>query len=159
MAIERPGIVFSQRCIIQREDKRVLLLKRADTDAHAPGLWEFPGGKIDFGEIDEAQALLGKEVHLAALLREIWEETGLVPTNIAPLASLSSRVILDGPYTGYIHLVATYDGKIASVTEVKLRPHEHSQFIWETWPIMARDYSLTREARKAIDDFLAEGTR
>ena len=51
--------------IIRRGDQ-VLVLRRADTDAIGPGTWEFPGGKIRFGEELEE-----------ALLREIAEESGL----------------------------------------------------------------------------------
>lgn len=45
---------------------RVLLQKRAP-DRSMAGLWEFPGGKVDSGELPEA-----------ALVRELREELGIV---------------------------------------------------------------------------------
>jgi 8-oxo-dGTP diphosphatase len=47
------------------EDGRVLLQQRAPGRAMA-GLWEFPGGKVDAGELPEA-----------ALVRELREELGI----------------------------------------------------------------------------------
>lgn len=45
---------------------RILLVKRSLDDISGPGDWEFPGGKVEFGETPEN-----------ALKREISEETGL----------------------------------------------------------------------------------
>jgi mutator protein MutT len=46
-------------------DGKILITRRLDT-AHLPGLWEFPGGKVEPGETLKA-----------ALMREIREELGL----------------------------------------------------------------------------------
>jgi len=46
-------------------DGKILITRRLDT-AHLPGLWEFPGGKVERGETLKA-----------ALMREIREELGL----------------------------------------------------------------------------------
>lgn len=50
--------------IIRREGK-ILITKRFD-HAHLPGLWEFPGGKVENGE-----------TFITALQREIREELGI----------------------------------------------------------------------------------
>ena len=50
---------------LTEEDGRVLLQQRAPGRAMA-GLWEFPGGKVDEGELPEA-----------ALVRELREELGI----------------------------------------------------------------------------------
>jgi 8-oxo-dGTP diphosphatase len=47
------------------QDKRILLAKRPPSKAMA-GLWEFPGGKVEVGELPEA-----------ALIRELHEELGV----------------------------------------------------------------------------------
>jgi 8-oxo-dGTP diphosphatase len=54
------------RAVVQRRG-RVLLLRRAAWDSY-PGAWELPGGKVDAGEAPEL-----------ALVRELFEETGLTP--------------------------------------------------------------------------------
>lgn len=51
----------------------MLVARRAD-DAHQGGTWEFPGGKVGDGEDP-----------LAASLRELAEETGLIATAADPL--------------------------------------------------------------------------
>lgn len=61
---------FQKAMVFHPEQARFLALKRADDDSSAPGQWDFPGGGIDFGEL-----------HLTALAREIWEETGLTIVN------------------------------------------------------------------------------
>lgn len=55
------GIIF--------EEGKVLTIKRATDDEIGAETWEFPGGKIEFGEELEG-----------ALVREIQEEVGLVVT-------------------------------------------------------------------------------
>jgi 8-oxo-dGTP diphosphatase len=50
--------------VVCREGK-ILITRRLDT-VHLPGLWEFPGGKVETGETLKA-----------ALMREIREEVGL----------------------------------------------------------------------------------
>lgn len=53
------------RGVIIRNGK-FLLIQRSKDDSWSPGMWEFPGGKIDFGQdINDA------------LKREVKEETGL----------------------------------------------------------------------------------
>jgi mutator protein MutT len=56
------------RCFLQRRDPAARI---------APGLWEFPGGKLEPGEAPRA-----------ALVRELLEETGWAPDLAAPLEPL-----------------------------------------------------------------------
>lgn len=56
-----------------RRDGRILIAERA-AHQHQGGLWEFPGGKVEPGEAREQ-----------ALVRELQEELGIVPTDFSPL--------------------------------------------------------------------------
>ncbi len=57
---------LSVKAVIRDPAGRVLILKRSMDSKNNPGKWDFPGGKVDAGEeID------------SALLREVYEETGL----------------------------------------------------------------------------------
>lgn len=58
--IEAAGILFVA------PDDRALFLSRASSDPNAPGMWDFPGGKIEDGDKDLT----------AAAVRECKEETG-----------------------------------------------------------------------------------
>ena len=60
------GIIIPTVKAIVLHERKVLLLRRSATDPYGPGIWEFPGGKLEFGESLET-----------ALLREVKEETGL----------------------------------------------------------------------------------
>lgn len=54
-----------QKVLIRNHDK-FLLVQRASDDRNYPNKWEFPGGKIDWGEKPEKAAI-----------REVIEETGI----------------------------------------------------------------------------------
>ena len=63
-------------CALVDADRRVLIAKRPEGGS-MPGLWEFPGGKIEPGETPEQ-----------ALIRELDEELG-ISTRTACLAPLT----------------------------------------------------------------------
>ncbi len=58
-------IVLVVACALVDQDQRVLIARRPSGKSMA-GLWEFPGGKIDEGELPEA-----------ALIRELREELAI----------------------------------------------------------------------------------
>ena len=59
----------------------VLLVKRAESRAFYPGVWDFPGGHSEEGEEPEE-----------TLLRELAEELGVVPTKYRELPTHSNNV-------------------------------------------------------------------
>jgi mutator protein MutT len=61
-----------------RRGGRFFLQRRDPLSARFPGLWEFPGGKLDPGETAEA-----------ALFRELAEELGWAPERAVALAPLA----------------------------------------------------------------------
>jgi 8-oxo-dGTP pyrophosphatase MutT (NUDIX family) len=58
-------LFFAQKAFIVR-DRRLLLVRKSADDPDQPGLWEVPGGRMEFGE--------DVEEHLR---REVREEVGL----------------------------------------------------------------------------------
>lgn len=60
-----------------RQDGLYFLQRRAPEARHFPGLWEFPGGKVEPGESPGE-----------ALLRELEEETGWAPERMESLPVL-----------------------------------------------------------------------
>ena len=68
--------MFVVACALVDADRRVLIAQRPAGKTF-PGLWEFPGGKVEDGETPEV-----------ALIRELEEELG-VSTKSACLAPLS----------------------------------------------------------------------
>lgn len=62
--------------VIINHDNKVLIALR-DPHAHQGGLWEFPGGKVEARENVEL-----------ALVRELYEELGLVAEEFKPLMEI-----------------------------------------------------------------------
>ncbi|WP_310550069.1 NUDIX hydrolase [Paenibacillus glufosinatiresistens] len=106
-------IVVALKGLILHEGQ-ALLLRRSDTDETGPGTWEFPGGKLEFGEKLED-----------ALAREIEEETGL---RTAAGELLYAATFLTNPERQVVLL--TYACRIiGDFMPVALSP-EHSGYRW-----------------------------
>jgi 8-oxo-dGTP diphosphatase len=67
------GVVQVAAAVIVDAAGRVLVAERP-LDRHQGGLWEFPGGKVEAGELPRA-----------ALARELWEELGITIKKARPL--------------------------------------------------------------------------
>jgi 8-oxo-dGTP diphosphatase len=74
--------VFVAACALIDPDKRILLARRPEGKAMA-GLWEFPGGKVEPGELPEA-----------ALMRELKEELGI---------EVCHSCLSPGPFVSYAY--------------------------------------------------------
>ncbi len=96
--------------VILRAGEKVLMLKRFN------GLWEFPGGGVDFGEHPRDSAL-----------RECEEETGIKPKNLkGPITVTSAVYDKNGIQKHSIYIV--YEGE-AEGESVRLS-REHTAFAW-----------------------------
>lgn len=113
----RPRVVLVNRCIIFNNKGKFLLIKRSMNDYHAPGAWEFPGGKLDEGQ-DLSQALE----------REVLEETGLLIIPTTRIAFTESSVIPKGKYKGLPYVVVIGIGKMLG-GKLKLS-EEHTDYKW-----------------------------
>ncbi len=136
MPSERPQVLLINRAIVFNEDKKFLIIKRADKDSYKPGSWECPGGKLDKGQ-DLSRALE----------RETMEETGLLVEPIERMVYIDSYLVGEGPYTGlpYVQIFS-----LARVIGGKLEiSHEHSEHAWVDYET-ALSYKLTPETKKAL---------
>lgn len=112
--VERRPLVDVAVGLLLRDDGRFLLCTRPPGKAYA-GYWEFPGGKLEAGEdvVD-------------ALKRELSEEIGIEPTNIA----FWQVLVVDYPHA----LVRLHFCKVhAWKGEVKMLEGQH--FSWERHPV------------------------
>lgn len=103
-------------------DGRVLIAQRPDNKSMA-GLWEFPGGKVEIGELPEE-----------ALIRELDEELGInVSGNcLAPLTFASHS------YQEFHLLMPLY---VCRVWEGKVTPKEGQKLKWVR-PLELKKYPM-----------------
>ncbi|MFV0352080.1 MAG: NUDIX hydrolase [Oscillospiraceae bacterium] len=93
-------------------NNKILLMQRSNSDPINPGIWEFAGGSVEFGEtLDNA------------LIREVQEETGLT-IQIKKLLYADASLIREDRYA----VVLCYHC-ITSQNEVALS-FEHKNYLW-----------------------------
>ena len=107
-------IGISQKAIVFNKDKKFLTVRRGFTAPVRPGVWDLPGGDLDFGE----QAFDG-------IIREIKEETGLSVENLKPF-DVESHVNKEGDFWTTICYTAD------SVSDKVVLSFEHDGFKWVT---------------------------
>jgi (d)CTP diphosphatase len=118
--------------IIEKEG--LILLAQRPMHADQPGLWEFPGGKVEAGESQ-----------VEALIRELHEELGIDAVPAGYVAShqreVSGRII-------HLHAwhVPQYHGELTA--------HEHSQLVWVK-PEEAYSRELAPADIPLLDAFMA----
>ena len=93
--------------VILDADRNVLITRRAE-HAHQGGLWEFPGGKVETGEMP-----------LSALMRELHEELGIVIGRTSALLEVhhdygDKTVLLD------VHVVWDFSGEARGLEDQPL---------------------------------------
>jgi len=101
---------------IIRDGRKILTLKRSETDDYMPSKWDFPGGVLDPGETLED-----------GIKREVHEETGLTVT--VSRVAYAYADLDELPNDEYVILV--YECFRAG-GEIKLDPKEHDDSKWVT---------------------------
>ena len=98
-----------------KKDGKYLVLHRSSVNDYMPGFWDISGGTVEFGED-----------HNKALIREVFEETGL---KIKPGRPLYIYSFMSNPERHQFQIVneCEYLGG-----EIKLNPEEHDEFLWVT---------------------------
>lgn len=96
--------------------RKIFLPKRAATKKFLPGVYELPGGHIDFGE----DIVFG-------LKREIKEEFGADIEVGDPFASFTYSNEVKGSHSVEVIYFATFT---SPVDDIKINPDDHSQYGW-----------------------------
>jgi len=97
-------------------EHQLFMPKRADTKAFLPGVFELPGGHIDFGE----------DI-VTGLTREIDEEFGMTIAIGDPFASFTYSNHIKGSHSIEVIYFAKF---MEPVDQIKLDPEDHSTFEW-----------------------------
>ena len=111
-----------------------LLLKRGENEIY-PGLWQMVSGKFDKDE---------KAFETA--LREIREETGLVPEKFWVAPNVNSFYSPEGNYTS---MVPVFAAKVTDNPDVKISD-EHSDYRWVS-PVEAKKMLAWEGQRRSVD--------
>lgn len=109
-------IKFLQKAILYHPtENKFLTLKRWPGDVHRPNCWDLPGGNISF-----------PEEHMAGILREVKEETGLAVGKLRPIQIRSNFNKTEQIY----YLFIGHIGKAA--TDKVTLSEEHTEYKWVT---------------------------
>ena len=116
-------------------DGRILITQRPEGKSMA-GLWEFPGGKVEFGETPEE-----------ALIREIGEELGINVTAscLAPLTFASHA------YDSFHLLMPLY---VCRRWEGQPVSKEKQELKW-VFPVRLRDYEMPEADKPLIHHLMS----
>ncbi len=124
---------------------KVFLPKRADTKKFLPGVYEMPGGHIDFGE----------DI-INGLKREIREELSMEISVGDPFSVFTYKNAVKGSHSVEAVFFAVF---INPIEEIKLNPQDHSGFGWfgadEIQSIIGanRDTEVDNEFRSILKGF------
>ena len=104
-----------QKAIVRKEDGKVLILRRSNTDTRRPLQWDLPGGFLD----DNEELIEGIE-------REVKEEAGIQVKQTHLIYSQTEHRKWDGGEANAVFLIYS---TIANKEEVKLS-FEHNDYKW-----------------------------
>jgi 8-oxo-dGTP pyrophosphatase MutT (NUDIX family) len=94
------------------------LPKRADTKKFLPGLYEMPGGHIDYGED-----------LIEGLKREIKEEHNMAASIGDPFAAFTYQNLVKGSQTIEVIYFARFSEPLENIV---IHPEDHSKYEWFT---------------------------
>lgn len=119
----------------QTEDGlRVFLARRAESKKFLPGVFELPGGHIDFGEGIEA-----------GLRREIMEEFGMGVELGDPFAAFTYLNEVKGSHSVEVIYFARFSSPESGIV---LHPEDHSEYVWASEEDLPKLY----DGPKDMDD-------
>jgi 8-oxo-dGTP diphosphatase len=121
--------------------KKVLCLKRAGHD-FMPGLYELPSGKVEL-----------KEDLIAALMREVKEETNLVAKNVCDYVSYFDYYSQSKRLTRQLNFVVECE----SVAGIQLSDNEHEGYTWVAVNEID-NYNISAETKNVIRAFFIRQT-
>lgn len=98
---------------------RILLIQRAASDSW-PGRWEIPGGSCEDAD----------DTILDGLVREVWEETGLIVKAIIRLVNDFGTQFLSR--SGKRIIKFEFEIEVEHTGLVQLNKEEHEAFVWAT---------------------------
>lgn len=105
-------------CALLHKDRKIFLAKRSNLKKLFPGQFEIPGGHIEFGETLEE-----------GLKRELHEEFGIeveLGNIVFAFTYLSYKNTAHSVEVDYLAMLKN------SKQKIRLRPEEHTEYIWAT---------------------------
>jgi len=107
------------------------------------GMWEFPGGKVDPGEMP-----------LDAALREPYEEIGVVAYPLTGFVEIENRRILDGKHVGAMYTALGCIARAREPFDVLRTSNETDAVGWFTPEEISNMSNVTSTSQEAARRFL-----
>lgn len=123
--------------------KQVFLAKRAETKKFLPGVWELPGGHIEF-----------REDTVAGLKREVTEEFGVRIEVGDPFAVFSYLNNIKGSHSVQITYFATF---AEPEVIVRTNPEDHSECRWFAEDELEKAFTATKQKDDAEFQVIKKG--